>query len=180
MLGSEIAIEVEQLPAFTLPAHPDALRGTVDLVTVEVEKSAARLLRVLAVQPFGQLRAKTDQWVFVRRAIARIDGISEQCKVEILIAVSEKANFQGLHHLARLRFIQKQRGHRYNREAVVGNALGKIEFGKNPGRKQESDQLIDNVYGSSCGGYEQQRQNDRHGNGPPTGQKQSSGQHKSG
>ena len=99
--------------------------------------------------------------------------------MEIFVAVSEEAHLQRLDHLARLRFIQQERGYRYHRQALIRNALGEIEFGKNAGWKQESDQLVDDVNSSSGRGHEQQRQNDRHGNGPPTSQKQRSCQHKS-
>ena len=70
MLGPEKAIEVEQFPALALPAHPDAFRSAVDLVTMEVEERAARLLRVFAIQPFDQLRAETDQRIVIGRAAA--------------------------------------------------------------------------------------------------------------
>src|SRR5438445_6819894 len=70
VLGSEKAVEVEQFPALSFPAHPHALRGAVDLVTMEMEEASPRLWRILATQSFDQLRTETNQGVFVRGAIA--------------------------------------------------------------------------------------------------------------
>src|SRR5438445_10219381 len=100
--------------------------------------------------------------------------------MKILVAVSEEPYLQGLDHLASLRFIQKERGYSCHCDAIIRNAFREIEFWKNSGRKQKSDQLIDDVNGGSSRRHEQQRQNDRHGNRPTAGQKQRRCQQKSG
>jgi len=99
--------------------------------------------------------------------------------MQILVAVSEKAYLQRLHHLARLRFIQQEGRHRNNGETVFRNALRKIKFRKNSREKEKRDQLVDDVNGCSRRRYEQKRQNDGHRNRPPAGQKERSRQNKS-
>src|SRR6201998_217634 len=98
--------------------------------------------------------------------------------MQILVAVSEKAYFQRLHHLARLRFIQQEGRHGNNGETVIRNALRKIKFRKNSRRKEKRDQVVDDSNGCSRRWYEQKRQNDGHRNRPPAGQKERSRQNK--
>src|SRR5580704_2370346 len=99
--------------------------------------------------------------------------------MEILVPVTEKTHLQRLHHLARLRFIQQESRHGHNSQTLIGNALRKIELGKNSRLEKKRNELIDDINGCSRRRYEQKGQNDRHRNRPPTGQKQCSRQNES-
>src|SRR6201999_2258057 len=68
VLALDEAVEVEQLAALTLPAHPDAFARIVDAMAVVESKGAEAVAGIFLVQLIDQPRTKVDQRIFfVRR-----------------------------------------------------------------------------------------------------------------
>src|SRR5690242_18051745 len=120
-----------------------------------MEESPAPLSRVLAIEPLDQLRAEANQRVSVGRTASRVHRIGEQRKMKILVPIPQEAHLQRLRHLPRLRFVQKQRRYRDYGQAIIRDALGKIELRKNSWREQQSDALVHDVNRRSRRRYQQ-------------------------
>ena len=126
-LIQKIAIEVEKLAAFALPAHPDAFGFVENAMAMEMEERALGLRGVFRVQFFDQARAEGREFIFFIELHFRVRWIGEQREMNVGVAIREEANFEIANGVARLLFAGEQGGNHHHRGAIFGNAVGKIE-----------------------------------------------------
>ena len=83
--------------------------------------------------------------VLLARLAYRIGQIGQQGKVQIGIAIGEKADLEIVHQLAHLLFIEQQRGNRDQSGAFLRNAFAEVQFGQRFGIEECGDRVVDQV-----------------------------------
>ncbi len=111
-LALEQLVEIQQLAALALPAHPNALARVKDAMAVEQEERSRSCRGIPLIQLVGELNGQIDQRVRVvlPRARDRVGKISEQAKVDVQVLVGQVADLELVEQLAHLLLFHQQRG----------------------------------------------------------------------
>ena len=130
------------------------------------EKYAFPLARVTAIQFFNQPRTFRSQFIAFIKLRRRIGRIGEQCKMQVVIAITQKTDFQVTYRAFHLFVASQQSGNNHQRFALGRNSLGIIHFGQRARLYEHHRQLIGDGH-SAFGGRQQKQgnhQEDRHTN----------------
>ena len=105
VLSAQQLVQVEELAAFALPAHPPLLARVVYPMAMEQEERSHLLVSVFFVQLADQARTQIDQRIIFGCRLIRVRQIGQQSEMNVGIVVAEEANFEILDQSAHLLFI---------------------------------------------------------------------------
>jgi hypothetical protein len=157
----EKLVQVEQLAALALPAHPYALACVEGAQTVEECEAAAALPAVTIVQLVDEIDGQLDQWVVVvlTRLGDRIRKIGDEREVQVGVLVGEIADFEFGNQLTQLRLVHEQCGHGDKCACFFGNAGAvEVDLGEGAGFKQSGDGVVDEVDDALRDGQDQEHE----------------------
>ena len=107
--ASQEVVQLEQLAAFPLPAHPDALTPVENAMAMQQQKSAVLRGRVFFVEFVDETSREFDHGVgvFIARFADGVRQIGQQGKVQIGIAIRQEAYFEVIDELVYLVLVQQ-------------------------------------------------------------------------
>ena len=126
-------------------------------MTVQMQKTAPLVRRILLVELVDQSGANSDQFITLVKRLGGVGRIGQEGKVEMGVAVAQVTDFQGVNIAPDLRFAQQQARNRDERRALAGNSLGIIQLGNSPGRHHDTGKVIHDTDGGMAG-RDQQKQ----------------------
>ena len=130
--AAQQAVELVELAAFALPAHPTRLRRVPDAFAMQQVKAR---LTVLIVQRGDHRRGRLDNGrVAGQRFRIGVGKVAEQREAQVLVVVGQRPHFQRVHQLAHALHGRQDRGHRHQRAEIVRHAVAKRQLRQPPRR----------------------------------------------
>ena len=123
VLAHEKLVQVEQLAALSLPAHPNALAHVEDAMAVKEQETAGlgATHSVAFSSSMSWMARSTSGLESSTCGLLTESGRSvSKTKCRLRIAIGEIAHFEFVNELANLLLIQQQRGYRDQRGALAG------------------------------------------------------------
>ena len=95
-------------------------------MAMEKNESAVSVRCIAGIEFVDEMNCQVDQRIGVIdvRLAYRVGQIGEQSKMQMRIAIGEKANFEIGDQVAHLLFVEQQGGHGHQSGALAGDALG--------------------------------------------------------
>ncbi|MND54153.1 hypothetical protein D3C80_452080 [compost metagenome] len=121
-------IELGELAALALAAHPAALGGVPYAWPVKQKKARTARAWIFAVEGPDPFAGQVEQClVFGPGLLTGIHEVAEQGKVQVLITVGQKAYFQPFDQFFDIAGIGQQGGHYHQRAGVLGNTVRVVQ-----------------------------------------------------
>ena len=145
-------VQLGELAALALAAHPAALGGVPYAWPVKQIKARAARAWVLAVEGPDTFTGLLEQRLILGPALfTGIHEIAEQGKVQVLVTVGQKAYFQPFDQLFDIAGIGQQGGHHHQREGVCGNTGGVVQPWQEGGFDGQCHQPVHQADGQTAG-----------------------------
>ncbi|MEI9981161.1 MAG: hypothetical protein WDN23_19565 [Edaphobacter sp.] len=150
VLIEEKFIEVEELAALALPAHPDTLARIEAAMAMEEKEGAAVLAGIFCVEIDDTLCGEQSKGVgvFVERTDLDIREIGEEAEVDVGVLIVEVAGFELVEELVDLLFSQQKRGNDDEGGGFGWDPFGEVDLGERVGLHQGGDGVVDEVDGA--------------------------------
>ncbi len=143
MARAQQGVQVRQLAALALVAHPDAVMRVPPARTMQQEERVIAARRVLPVQRFDPLGRQGQQGRVLRQGfLGGIAKVGQQGEVQIGLAIGQKTHFQRLDQMFDVLRAGQQRRHRHQRAVLRRDAGGKIHPRQWTWRRQQGGQPV--------------------------------------
>jgi hypothetical protein len=179
------AVELAQLAALALPAHPAALRGVPHPFAVEQEEAVGAARGVALVESADALEGFTQVCVVLGPVLrGGVGEVGQQREAQLRVGVGQVMDFQALGQGSAALGADEQGRHDDEGRAVRGDAVLEIELGQDARRQHQGEQVMHQadgqVGGRQQGGEAGQHQQERCGPGLVRGPGEDAGQEQQG
>ena len=152
VVAAQQGVELIQLPALALPAHPAPLPLVPDPAAVQQQEALGAVAFGKLPHPLG---GGLKQRGVLRHMLFRCVGeISQQGEVQVLILIRQRNHLQPIQEPTDAVWGQQQGGDDHDRGQFIRDTGGEIEARQHPGRQQARNGAVHQLDGEGVGRQE--------------------------
>ena len=141
-------VQIGELAAFALVAHPDFFQDIPSARTLEKIKNTRAVTFIFLIQRLNSFTHAFQQFIVAGfMFFRRIAKIRQQREENIVVAVGEIADFERFEQRLDAAHAGEHRRHDHHRRVTGRNAFGKIETRQRGWRDENRDEPIDQRHG---------------------------------